>query len=232
MSKNLFDYDTHESWGMIGLYHAQSSGSELFGSDVTHHNVMNLTIKQGQCARSLGHDWYIGNELLIEISLSANQFADLLTNANVGDGVPCTIRYRKDKGAVEYKPQTPKIETIYAEADEYAENALASIDESIEKIKALLASGKMPKQAGQEILNSILGARSNLVGGGKDYFKKCAREDVDRMIVEAKREVQSYVDHKIYSTGIQALQEGFTAPALLEEGKNDDNNLFEVHDND
>lgn len=219
MAKKLFEYETHESWGMIGLYHAQSSGSELFGSDVSHHNVMNLTIKQGQCARSLGHDWYMGNELLIEVTLSANQFADLLTNANVGDGVPCTIRYRKDKGAVKYKPQMPKIETIYAEANEYAENALSGIDESIEKIKALLASGKMPKQAGQDILNLISSAKSNLVGGGKDYFKKCAQEDVDRMLVEAKREVQSYVDHKIYSTGMQALQEGFTLPALIESKK-------------
>lgn len=220
MSNKFFNDETHESWGMIGLYHAQSGGSELFGSDVSHHNVMNLTIKQGQCARSLGHDWYSGGELLIEVTLSANQFADLLTNANVGDGVPCTIRYRKDKGAVEYKPQTPKIETLYAEADEYAENALANIDKSIEKIKELLAKGKIPKQVGQEILDTISRAKSNLVGGGKDYFKKCAREDVDRMLVEAKREVQSYVDHKIYSTGIQALQEGFTSPALIE-GKKD-----------
>lgn len=219
MSNKFFDYETHESWGMIGLYHAQSSGSELFGSDVTHHNVMNLTIKQGQCARSLGHDWYMGGELLIELSLSSNQFADLLINANIGDGVPCTIKYRKDKGAVEYKPQAPKIETIYAEANEYAESALSGIDESIDKIKALLASCKMPKQAGQDILNAIERAKSNLVGDGKEYFKKCAREDVDRMIVEAKREVQSYVDHKIYSTGIQALQEGFISPTLIEDKK-------------
>ena len=36
------------------------------------------------------------------------------------------------------------------------------------------------------------------------------------MVTEAKRQVQEYVDSKIYSTGLQMLKDGYTPPQLLD----------------
>ena len=59
-------------------------------------------------------------------------------------------------------------------------------------------------------------AYSSLVGGSKEFFKKQVKREVEDMVVEAKRQVQSYVDNKIYSTGLKMLQDGFTSPQLIE----------------
>ena len=209
------EYERHDSWGMVGIYHQHHGGRELFGSDVTNHNTICLKIKTAQCARDLGRDWIMGDKTLIEISLSANQFADLLTNTNVGDGVPCTIEYTVDKGVIEYKPQKPKLEIIEEERDELAEKTVSDLESSIAMVKELIANKKLSKSAGEELLSKMGGAYSSLVGGSKEFFKKQAKQEVDDMVTEAKRQVQSYVDNKIYSTGLNMLQAGFVSPQLI-----------------
>lgn len=210
------EYETHDSWGVVGIYHQHHGGRQLFGSDVTNYNTICLRIKTARCSRELGRDWIMGDENLIEIILSANQFADLLTNANIGDGVPCTIEYVTGKGSIKYQPQKPKLEIIEGERDALAEKALSNIHNSIAMIKELIEKKKISKTVGENILSYMNGALSSLVGGGKEFYKKQARSEIESMVTEAKRQVQSYVDDKIYSTGLQMLKDGFESPHLIE----------------
>ena len=210
------EYEKHDSWGMVGIYHQQHNGRELFGSDVTNYNTICLKIKTAQCTRDLGRDWIMGDKNLIEITLSANQFADLLTNANIGDGVPCTIEYVVGKGSIEYKSQKPKLEIIAEERDELAEKTVSDLESSIAMVKELIANKTLSQSAGKELLSKMGGAYSSLVGGSKEFFKKQAKQEVNDMVTEAKRQVQSYVDNKIYSTGLKMLQDGFVSPQLIE----------------
>jgi hypothetical protein len=213
------EYKTHDSWGMVGICHQHHGGRQLFGSDVTNYNTICLRIKTAQCSRELGRDWIMGDKTLVEITLSANQFADLLTNANVGDGVPCTIEYVAGKGMIKYQPQKPKIEIIEEERDNLAEKAVSDIHNSIDIVKDLIEKKKISKTAGEEILFNMNGALSSLIGGGKEFYKKQAKQEVENMVVEAKRQVQNYVDNKIYSTGLQMLKEGFESPKLIDSEK-------------
>lgn len=210
------EYEKHDSWGMVGIYHQHHGGRELFGSDVINHNTICLKIKTALCYRDLGRDWTMGDKTLVEISLSANQFADLLTNANMGDGVPCTIEYMAGKGMIEYKPQKPKFEIIEEERDELAEKTVSNLKSSIAMVKELIANKKLSKSAGEELLSKMGDAYSSLAGGSKEFFKKQAKQEINNMVVEAKRQVQSYVDNKIYSTGLKILQDGFVPPQLIE----------------
>ncbi len=213
------DFETHDSWGMVGICHQHHGGRQLFGSDVTNYNTICLRIKTAQCSRELGRDWIMGDKTLIEITLSANQFADMLTNANVGDGVPCTIEYVAGKGLIKYQPQKPKLEIIEQERDALAEKAVSDIHSSIAMVKELIDKKKISKTIGEELLFNMNGALSHLVGGGKEFYKKQAKQELENMVTEAKRQVQSYVDNKIYSTGLQWLTEGFETPHLIEEEK-------------
>lgn len=209
------EYEKHDSWGMVGIYHQQHKGRELFGSDVTNYNTICLKIKTAQCSRDLGKDWIMGDKTLVEICLSANQFADLLTNANIGDGVPCTIEYVAGKGIIEYKPQKPKVEIIKEERDELAEKTVSDLESSIAMVKELIANKKLSKTVGEELLSKMRAAYSSLVGNSKEFFKKQAKQEINDMVTEAKRQVQSYVDNKIYSIGLKMLQDGFVSPQLI-----------------
>lgn len=209
-------YEAHDSWGMVGIYHQHHGGRELFGSDVTNYNTICLKIKTAQCSRDLGRDWIMGDKTLVEICLSANQFADLLTNANMGDGVPCTIEYVAGKGMIEYKSQKPKLAVIEEERNELTEKTISDLESSIAMVRELITNKKLSKSAGEELLSKINGAYSSLVGSSKEFFKKQAKQEINDMVTEAKRQVQSYVDNKIYSTGLKMLQDGFVSPQLIE----------------
>ena len=213
------EYETHDSWGMVGICHQHHGGRQLFGSDVTNYNTICLRIKTAQCSRELGRDWIMGDKTLVEITLSANQFADLLTNANIGDGVPCTIEYVIGKGMIKYQPQEPKLKIIEEERDALAEKAVLNIRSSLDMVNELIEKKKISKTIGEELLFNMNGALSSLVGGGKEFYKKQAKQEVENMVVEAKRQVQSYVDNKIYSTGLQMLKEGFESPQFIENEK-------------
>lgn len=220
------EYEKHDSWGVVGIYHQHHGGRQLFGSDITNHDTICLRIKTAQCSRELGRDWIMGDKSLIDITLSANQFADMLTNSNMGDGVPCTIEYVIGKGHIKFQPQKPKLEIIEEERDNLAEKAVTNIHRSIDMVEELIEKKKISKTAGEELLFNMNGALGSLVGGGKEFYKKQAKQELEKMVAEAKRQVQSYVDNKIYSTGLQILKEGFERPLMIdnnERNERDDN---------
>lgn len=214
------DFETDKSWGMVGFYRASGSEKELFGSDVTNVNTIRLCLKEGQYNRCLGHTHYMGGNLIAEIELSSNQFSDLLTNMNVGDGVPCTIKWLRDIGEVPYKSQKPKIDIIKEEKNKIVEEAIESLNKGIKQLSSLIADGKLSKKSGNELLDIFNKSYSNLAGDSKKFFEEQANKELKNMVTEAKRQVQTYIDNKIYSTGLKSIQEGFNSPTLIENNSN------------
>ena len=132
-----------KSWGMVGFYRTYGGGKELFGSDVTNHNTIRLTIKHARKHRELGKDWTMGDDIICEVELSALQFAELLTNMNVGDGVPCTIKYTREDGCIEYKNEKNKIAVIQEERSEQIDKASSNLQEVITQLNELINMGAL-----------------------------------------------------------------------------------------
>ena len=95
--KVLDGYESHPSWGMVEFSRVEHGGPcRLFGSSLTNHGTtIILRVREASRKHGLGQDWYHGSHSkeLIEVELSAAQFAGLLTTMNIGNGVPCTIRH-------------------------------------------------------------------------------------------------------------------------------------------
>ena len=208
--------ETHASWGMVGLYHTQGGERQLFGSDVSNHNTVILRVKHAKKERSLGRDWTMGTDTICEVELSALQFAELLTNMNVGDGVPCTVRYTRTDGCIQYKPETSKIDVIYEERD-----ASSSLHEVKTEIAELIANKKIAKSVGVELLQKLSGALSDLEGSNFEFYRKCATEEINKMVVEAKSQISEYVAAKIYSVGLETLMNGADITPKLNGGDNE-----------
>lgn len=200
--------ETHASWGMVGLYHTQGGERQLFGSDVSNHNTVILKVKHAKKERSLGRDWTMGTDLICEVELSALQFAELLTNMNVGDGVPCTVRYTRTDGSIQYKPETSKIDVIYEERDAVVDKASLSLHEVKNELTELVNNKKISKSVGNELLQKLSSALSALEGDDFDFYKKQATREIDKMVIEAKSQISEYVAAKIYSVGLETLMQG------------------------
>ena len=207
--------EKHKSWGMVGFYHNFGSGRELFGSDVTNHNTIKLTVKHAAKHRELGRDWTMGDDIICEVELSALQFAELLTNMNMGDGVPCTIKYTKEDGCVDYKSEKSKIEVIQEERNAEIEKASSNLQEVIGELTELISNKKIPKTVGSELLHKLKCATSNLEGNNYEFYKKQAFNEVAKMVVEAKSQISEHINHKIYSVGLEHLIKASEITPLL-----------------
>lgn len=212
----MFDKnETHASWGMVGFYHTQGGERQLFGSDVSNHNTVFIKVKHAQKSRELGRNWISGTDTICEVELSALQFAELLTNTNVGDGVPCTVRYTRTDGCIQYKPETSKIDVIYEERDDIVERASSSLKEVKTELAELINNKKISKSIGNELLNKLSSALSDLEGNNFDFYKKQATREIDKMVVEAKSQISEYVADKVYSVGLETLINGaYITPKL------------------
>lgn len=197
--------ETHPSWGMIGAYHTSGGARQLFGSDVSNHNTIVIRVKHAQKHRELGRDWTMGTDTICEVELSALQFAEFLTNMNVGDGAPCTVRYTRNDGDIMYQPEKSRVDVILAERDSIVDRASSSLQEVHAELQELVKNKKISKSTGDKLLHKLYTAMSDLEGNNYEFYRKQAEREVSELVVEAKSQISEYVATKIYSVGLETL---------------------------
>ena len=197
--------ESHPAFGMISLCRTTCSPPQvLFGSAVKHSNYISITIREATRESSISHDWYFGKNELIRVEISGTQLGDMLSSMNVGDGVPCTIQ--RFNG--ESRPEIKEFSTIQKEAQDQMEERLNKV---FEKSKSLLSKARemvekgTPKKAEKEELLSLLTQLSHGIGGSIAFAGKCFDEKVEKMVTQAKGEVESFINSKIHSAGLAAL---------------------------
>lgn len=218
------EWKKHKSWGMVGLSRVFYSGSrELFGSDITNHTGIVLTLKHAQKQRELGRDWTLGDDMICRIVLSPNQFAEMVSNMNVGDGVPCTIEYIQGEGYIEFMPEDNKLVKIEVDRMEKDAEMMQRLKDSAKQLDRLIKDKKMPKTVGEEIVGELCAVHSYLDASGSDFLRDQAKREISDMVVEAKTQVSDYVNHKIFSVGLEKLMSASDMmPELLDGRENSD----------
>ena len=207
--------EKHESYGVLGFSRVSSHPAiPLFGSSIKHGSYITLRIKEADITRDFQRDWIYGGKDLIEVHMSATQFADALTSMNVGDGVPVTISYVKgdvwDKDKRQFRNSPPETEFKKRAQNELKEemSQLADRLESLSKSAKEILEGKGPIKAGDKktIINSIDGliqeVKSNI-----PFAHQCFAESVERTVTEAKGEIDATY---------QTIRERLGDKALLE----------------
>ena len=122
------DYETHPSWGMIGVNKVNGgSGKNFFGSDIQTNHFIEITIRQAEKGRKFNKDFYCGDTKITTVLLTPLQFAEMITLMNTGDGVPCTIDFTQKQGYIQFKSEQSKLELIIQEREN-------SINEAFNKL--------------------------------------------------------------------------------------------------
>ena len=203
-----FKYKTDKSWGMVGLKRATTTVSgKFFGSDVKTNNIIVLTIKQAEKARSLNRDFVSGRETIAEIILTPNQFAEMITLMNYGDGVPCTIRFTQKDGFVEFKPEENKLDLILEERKKHIDSTFNGLVDTMTTIQQLIENKKISKSVGSDLVIKLSNVIQEIEGKGRDFINNQARLEIEKMVTEAKQNIENYIDYKIYETGLTAIKE-------------------------
>lgn len=196
----------HESYGTVGISRIVGNVGKLFGSSLeNHYSSIRLRIHRAECYHSLGTDRYFNREKLIEVELSAVQFAEFITTSNVSIGVPCTIREFDGK----HLPDPPS--DVAAEATKIREafaakmvSFAAELKESRKRIKELLGQKNL-KVSEREELSRLLDRVLMEVESNTPFMASQFEEATEKMAAAAKAEVDAFVTHNVIAEGYKSL---------------------------
>lgn len=227
MAKHDDEEETeHESYGMIALNRVTGNPGRMFGSHIRdHHTFVRLVVKRGVRVHSLSRDWYRGTgRPLIELDLSAAQFADLLTTMNVGDGVPCTVRFAD--GTMKAHPPDEELESekVRTNFRKKAEEVSEKLREARSRIDAIL-SKKSVTQADRRAVSALLDRFVQEVGSNMPFVLESFEESADKVVSHAKAEIDAFATQVVMTAGTEALTQNRlasgNAPPILPPGKDE-----------
>lgn len=88
----------HESFGNLYINKAHTNGINLFGNKTGDNisSLINIRFNKSTLINVLKQQTFFNSSNVLELLLSKNQWATLLTTVNNSKGVPCTITFRED----------------------------------------------------------------------------------------------------------------------------------------
>lgn len=233
--KNPKTEHRHESFGMIQVSRRSSSrGAYLFGSPVTDHfATFSIQISTGysyEDAVGTGELRFMDDKQIVEVEMSPAQFLEMVTNPNVGAGVPCTITRRQGPDGRLYSVKDPPrprtdVERAHTAFEKRMSAFGKTLDTFIDDVRA--ASTKLPKRD-QESLRQAAAAIHTEVASNIPFFLRTFHEAAERIVTSKKHEFDAWISGCIRAAGLTHLRqlapgrtgdagEEMTTPVLLPE---------------
>ncbi len=197
---------THESYGQI--HFSRTNGRENFyGSELTQEHYITMEVRNSEIIRDLTHDRYhpIGVPL-IKIRMSSGQFSELITSMNSGTGTTCTIERLKGAKVADLPQQESRKEFVHREFQERMKDFAKTIKEKQVRAAELVKKKSLSKDDIRE-LTFHLDWLSTEITSNIPFFAEMFQETMDKVVFEAKTEVENAIQHKISVLGLNALHE-------------------------
>ena len=209
-------YETHPSYGLISIARTSSGADKsLFGSSIKHHNTIRLRISKAEYCRESGYDHYMNNESLIEVEMSNSQFAELITTANIGVGVPCTLTYIGSE-RVEPCPYRSKRKQFEGEFKEDIKDINKTSNELIEEVAKLFEDKRSFTKADKEAVLNKLYKLSKELNSSTNYLYSMFNEQMDNTVKEAKGEIEAFLLNKLTSLNTNGALDNTEPPVMIE----------------
>lgn len=197
----------HPSYGTIMFNRSNSRVTPLFGSSIKHNNVITMELRHAEIERGLNRDWVYGKTPIAEIEMSYSQFAEAITSFGCGSGVPCTIRYTEKDGRIPECDFVSKREQFTDEFKGKTKEAMNESQQLIQDVTDLFSQKKALTKADKEAIISKLRKLSMDLGCNLDFIADQFNEQMDKTVMEAKGEIESFCQNKINAIANAALVE-------------------------
>lgn len=197
----------HPSYGMLRFSRTSGSATNLFGSSIQHNDTIRLRICEASVTRMLNSDYFNNEGELIEVEMSYSQFAEAITSMNMGNGVPVTIRWIRDKGNIEKCPFEDKRKQFESEFKENLDDANADTETLLSEINELFTNKKsLTKSDKDAVLGKLEAIRRN-INDNNDFLFRQFNEQMDKTVLAAKGEIEAFAQNKLNSIAQSALVE-------------------------
>lgn len=211
----------HESFCLISFSRIQGQVTDLFGSELPYHeSYVKLRVVPGEVLfDGLGTKRYAGSPYKhIEIDLSANQFAELITTMNMGVGVPCTLRTLSGK-KMESPPEVTKVQTAIQRRFEEQVELLTTNLEAYRKQLIEVLESKHINAKQKDSLRSGIDSIARDLEHNLPFYLEIFQEETEKMVSSAKTEIDAFITASALVRGLTLIQQESTP--LLPEATND-----------
>jgi hypothetical protein len=196
----------HPAYAIINAHRIHGRAS-LVGSHVDHSGFVRIEIKRADCQVDEFGERFWGGKFVVSVDLSEAQWVALVSRMNMGEGIPCTLRHMQQGELVRVPELTPPIK-VDEKLAEQADTHSASIDQLISTQIAALrkAADKLGKKDAERFLMDLRVLEGNLRENAK-FHHECLTETKEKLVTEAKLEIEAAINSKITALGIQSLQQ-------------------------
>jgi len=196
----------HPSFGNIQINRV-SGHTNLYDSPLHHGHFISLRISTASYQRDLYRRWHMPEEMIVEVYMSASQFAEAITNMNT-TGVPCTVRRYRDKTGkfVESSLDSPDNDKDTHEQE--IKNAVASLAVRARKAQEQLdeaLQGKTVRKGDLEALKGTLYKLEQDLRENLPFVQRSFYEAMEKVEQRVKTEIVALADHVVHSRGLAAL---------------------------
>ena len=207
---------SHPCFGMAQFTRCTGLADNLHGSSILHQNTIRLTISRSRYTRNLSCDWHHPTEELIEVEMSENQFATLVSSVASGSGTPCTLRMTENQRTVPSCPPVTERRRINDEFEAYMREASEQLQHAANKLDQLIAAKSVTK-GDLRIARDAVGKALQDMASNAAFVHSQFNEACDATVAEARAEVEAAFGNLIGKLGHQKLIEmaGVTHPPHL-----------------
>lgn len=195
----------HDCFGQVRFNKINCHGMKLYGSNITHEHIIELSVSTSEHARNLNNDWYHERDKIVSAYLSPSQLFEIISDMHMGNGVPCTLKFTQDKGRIQPYDFEDKVEVHRKEFTDNMKEITRKSYELENEMKEILSQKGTIKKADKEKLLRLTQMLVQDMGPNTEFAQKCFGESVEKAILEAKAEVESFVEHKVRSVGLEHL---------------------------
>ena len=199
----MTDNNKHESFGLISFSRVIGD-NDFFGSNINFGNYIQLRISEASVSTRLGYDSYHKDKLLLQVRMTNSQFAELITSLNTESGTPCTLEYsdgKKFEGLPKQKSIKEKAEKEFSlENDDFLKSVKYMSVEAKELIEKKTLSKEDKKKLSWFFDKVLQQVSSNI-----PFYEKQFEERVDKMVADAKVEIENEIIHRLTNIGFEQI---------------------------
>lgn len=200
--KNRQNYK-HQSFGMLSISRIHGQSGYLFGTEIQSNNFIELTLSNASLERDLTDDWFHQGKTLFRVKMSSRQFAELMTNLNISPGVPVTIEEVCGERIEQCSVESKKDSTHKLFRQRMA-NWITDINKRSKEAERIIDKKTLTKDD-QRNLKLFYDNIIQEVASDIPFFVKCFQEAMDKVVLDAKAEIDNALMHAVVSAGIKVL---------------------------
>lgn len=209
----------HEAYGQVTIQRERTNGNEetLFDSDLTHKEVIQITLRRAHVARRNYNSDIMDEEVIARFNMSGAQWSEMISSPSMGKSVPVTLRHAPQRGTIaegmpmidEMSIQERQSRDIEAKFAQYMESGKQMLAE-MERISA--SKNAVSKPELRELLKTMEGFVNGLPGNFA-YMHGIMQKEAAQMIANAKTEIAAHVESVAQRVGFEQLRK--ESPASL-----------------